>query len=286
MSLDSRWPVTARYALLPAASVLLVTLILLALVRWLAVEEDARRTQLRLQYRATVLANAIDDHLRGSVREMRLLARSPLMSGAVSAPKVRAELDLLLQQSPNYVWIGLIGLDGTVLAGTRGWLEGQSLAARPVFRQSRTGTWLGDVHPAVALAQLMKASGRDMEELIDIGEPVRDADGKVVAVLAAHLGVGWISCARARAASPPAGRCRRSACTWCRVPGHATSFPANWPPKGCLRRWARIAMRSRSMAATTSPQRRCCRSAARCPPCPGACWCCRSAARRWRLPPH
>jgi PAS domain S-box-containing protein len=206
MSLDSRWPVTARYALLPAASVLLVTLILLALVRWLAVEEDARRTQLRLQYRATVLANAIDDHLRGSVREMRLLARSPLMSGAVSAPKVRAELDLLLQQSPNYVWIGLIGLDGTVLAGTRGWLEGQSLAARPVFRQSRTGTWLGDVHPAVALAQLMKASGRDMEELIDIGEPVRDADGKVVAVLAAHLGVGWIDQLRARTGGESAGR--------------------------------------------------------------------------------
>ena len=206
MSLGTRWPVTARYALLPAASVLLVTLVLLGLARWLAVDDDARRTQLRLQYRAMVLANAIDDHLRGSVREMRMLARSPLMTGPVSPPKVRAELERLQAQSSHYIWIGLIGLDGTVLAATRGWLEGRSLAARPVFLQSRSATWLGDVHPAVALAQLMQASGREMEELIDIGEPVRDADGKVVAVLAAHLGVGWIDELRVRTGGEAAGR--------------------------------------------------------------------------------
>lgn len=206
MSLGSRWPVTVRYALLPAASVLLVTLVLLGLTRWLAVDEDAHRTQLRLQYRAMVLANAIDDHLRGSVREIRMLARSPLMTGTVSPQKVRAELEHLQSQSSQYVWIGLVGLDGTVLAGTRGWLEGRSLAARPVFLQSRSATWLGDVHPAVALAQLMQASGREMEELIDIGEPVRDADGKVVAVLAAHLGVGWIDQLRARTGGEATGR--------------------------------------------------------------------------------
>ena len=47
MSLRSRWPVTARYALLPAASVLLVTLLMLALARWLAVDEMSRRVMLR-----------------------------------------------------------------------------------------------------------------------------------------------------------------------------------------------------------------------------------------------
>lgn len=233
MSLRSRWSVTARYALLPAASVLLVTLLMLALARWLAVDEMSRRVMLRNEYRAAVLAGTIDDALRGSVREVRLLARSPLMTGAVAPQRVRAELEQLQAQSPVYVWLGLVGMDGTVIAGTRGWLEGQSIANRPVFLQSRSTTWLGDVHPPVALAPLMKASGRPAEELIDIGEPVRDADGKVVGVMAAHLGVGWIDRLRMSASGESEGRAVPSfQMRLVSGPGSRSVLPGGGPPDG------------------------------------------------------
>ncbi|MBL8359144.1 MAG: PAS domain S-box protein [Rubrivivax sp.] len=198
MSPAVRLPVTVRYALLPALAVALLTVLLLVFAQWLLVDELARRTLLRAQHRAATLALELDESLRGSVREVRTLARSPLLREA-NPERARAELEALRAQSSHYVWLGLVALDGTVIAGTRGWLEGRSIATRPVYLSARRQTWLGDVHPAVALAQLMQASGEAPQEMVDIGEPVRDADGRVVAVLAAHLGTTWIERLRAAA---------------------------------------------------------------------------------------
>lgn len=55
--------------------------------------------------------------------------------------------------------MGLAAPDGRVLAGTRGWLEGQSLSARPVFLQGRQGSFVGESHPAVLLEPLMAQVG-------------------------------------------------------------------------------------------------------------------------------
>lgn len=193
-----RLPVTVRYALLPALAVALLTVLLLLFAQWLLVDELARRTLLRAQHRAATLALELDESLRGSMREVRTLARSPLLRDGMPE-HARAELEALRSQSSHYVWLGLVALDGTVIAGTRGWLEGRSIAARPVFQNSRRQTWLGDVHPAVALAQPMQDSGESPQEMVDIGEPVRDAEGRVVGVLAAHLGTAWIDRLRAAA---------------------------------------------------------------------------------------
>lgn len=185
MSQASR--LTWRFALLPALIVAVLTSVMLAVEHRLLDRELTERGLQRVQQRADVLGLQLQSALRDSVNEVRLLARSPLMQPDTPPARVRAELDKLLAQSPKFVWIGLVNLDGQVLAGSRGWLEGRSIATRPVFIGGRSGM-VGDMHPSVALAPLI---GRT-QDLIDIGEPVRDDQGKLIAVLAAHLGLDWV----------------------------------------------------------------------------------------------
>lgn len=178
---------TWQFALLPALAVAVLTCVMLAVEHQLLDADLTERGLARTQQRADVLGLQLQAALRDAVNEVKLQARSPLMQPTVPAARVRAELDKLVAESPKFVWVGLVGLDGRVLAGSRGWLEGKSIATRPVFQQGLTGM-VGDVHAAVALAPLMDHP----QELIDVGEPVLNDDGKVVAVVTAHLGVNWV----------------------------------------------------------------------------------------------
>lgn len=196
MTAWTRLPLTARYALLPALAVVALTVVLLALAQWLVVDELSRRSVARAQTRAASLALHLESALQASVREIRMLARSPHVVVPQSPAAVRAELEFVRAQSPHVVWLGLVTPTGDVLAGTRGWLEGRSIAERPVYRESRAHTWVGDAHPAVALEPQMRAAGQPLRELIDIGEPVRDAQGRLAGVLAAHVGIEWVDQAR------------------------------------------------------------------------------------------
>ncbi len=192
MSTRAKRGLVTRYALLPALAVALLTAVLLIVGQRLVVDSLTQTALRRSLHRAATLALQLDDALRASVREVRLLARNPLLTQTGSTAQLRRELDFAKQQLPSCVWIGFVMPDGTVLAGTKGWLEGRSIATRPVFQHGLGGTWVGDVHAAVALAQLLHESGEKPQELIDIGEPVHDADGRLVGVLAVHLGVDWI----------------------------------------------------------------------------------------------
>ncbi|RTL44202.1 MAG: PAS domain S-box protein [Burkholderiales bacterium] len=178
---------TWRFALLPALAMAVLTSVMLAVEHQLLDADLSQRSLVRMQQRADVLGLQLQAALRDAVNQVRLQARSPLVQPNVPPARVRAELDKLIAESPKFVWIGLIAPDGRVLAGSKGWLEGQSIAARPVFRQGLRGM-VGDIHEAVALAPLLGHPA----ELIDIGEPVLDDDGKVVAVITAHLGLHWV----------------------------------------------------------------------------------------------
>ncbi|MFG6486731.1 PAS domain-containing protein [Roseateles sp. BYS78W] len=182
---------TWRFALLPALAAVALTAIMLGGGRRLLHEEITQRALARNQQHADLLAQQLQLSLRDAVGQVRLLARSPLLRPGASLPRVRAELDDLVERSPRFVWVGLVAPDGRVLAGSHGWLEGQSIAQRPVFRDGRDGM-LGDVHEAVALTPLLPLAPGSSPELIDIGEPVIDDNGNVVGVVTAHLGLSWV----------------------------------------------------------------------------------------------
>lgn len=183
---------TWRIALLPALLVAALTCVLLAFQQRLLGAELIERSLVRNQQRADVLGLQLQLALRDSVNQVRILARSPLLRPTASLEQARAELDHLVERSPRFVWVGLVRTDGQVIAGSRGWLEGQSIAQRPVFKRGEDGM-VGDLHRAVALAPLLAQLPGGATELIDIGEPVLNEAGKVVAVVTAHLGLGWVN---------------------------------------------------------------------------------------------
>jgi PAS domain S-box-containing protein len=182
---------TWRFALLPALAVVALTVVMLACGHRLLADELTRRALASNQQRADLLGLQLQLSLRDAVTQVKLLARSPLMQAGAPAPRQRAELDHVVQGSPRFVWIGLAAPDGQVRAASRGWLEGQSIAQRPVFELGRQGM-VGDMHEAVTLAPLLAQLRGGASELIDIGEPVRDEAGAVTGVLAAHLGLHWV----------------------------------------------------------------------------------------------
>lgn len=209
MTIERAPPLAARataspllLALLPALAVAVLTAVMNPLGLHLAEKEVADQALADLAQRARAVAADLDDTLRGLRSEVRLLARSPLLQPGQAPDVIRAELEQLRRGSEAYVWAGLVAPDGTVLAGTQSWLEGRSIASRPVFLGGLAASYVGDVHPSVALAALLEAGRSGPAEVLDLGEPVRDAQGRVVAVLAVHLGTAWVDHIRSRAAVP------------------------------------------------------------------------------------
>jgi len=78
-----------------------------------------------------------------------------------------------------------------VIAATDDVLVGQSIAARPVFRNGRQGLWTGDVHEAVMLATLAPHAPGEAVKFVDAAAPIRAADGSLRGVLALHMSWQW-----------------------------------------------------------------------------------------------
>ncbi len=185
---------TCRFALLPALAVVALTAVMLGAGYRLLSQEFLERALVRNQQRADVLGQQLQQSLHDAVDQTRLIARSPLLQPGSPLVRTRAELEHLVDRSPRFVWVGRVARDGQVLAGSRGWLEGQSLAQRAVFQlgQEKRGDRVGDLHRAVLLAPMLTTLPGGTSELIDIAEPVLNESGEVVAIVAAHLGLHWV----------------------------------------------------------------------------------------------
>lgn len=186
-----------RFVLLPAALVAVITALLLFMTQMLLVRHLERLATQGVAHDAHEVAQRLDVTLRGMQREVRLMARSRDLDLGRPAEALSAALEALTVSDPRFLWVGLAAPDGRVLAGTRGWLEGQSIATRPVFMQGRLGSFVGEPHKAVLLEPLLAQQGVPAQEMLDFAEPVHDAQGRLVAVLAAHTGTLWLDQVRA-----------------------------------------------------------------------------------------
>ncbi len=183
-----------RFTIVPALVMLLLVGLLYLAFGQLVTRELRAQSSLRIEQRVLLLADRLSAAVAVRINEVELLARSAALADPRDPRQVdamRAELEWLRAKGNAYVWIGVAALDGTVLAGTEHWLEGQSIAGRPVFEGGRSRVVFADFHPPVALRPWLGATGAD--DVADIGVPVRDAAGKVVAVMTAHLSTGWLA---------------------------------------------------------------------------------------------
>ncbi|HEU4621209.1 MAG TPA: cache domain-containing protein, partial [Burkholderiaceae bacterium] len=107
--------------------------------------------------------------------------------------KARSELDWFKTNNPEFAYIGVVDLaSARVLAATGGVFEGGDLTGRPVYDEGRKGLFLGDVHDAVRLAELLpRPSSGEPLRFLDVAAPINDEVGRTARVLVAHVGWQW-----------------------------------------------------------------------------------------------
>ncbi len=195
-----------RFVWVPAVAMALVVAALYLVVRWWVAGEIDAATRVRVEQRSLVLAGQLESSMEGLQLQLRQLSRRlslrPL-AGPGAADDLRADLEWLQARSQAFAWIGLAAPDGRVVAGTRRWLEGESLQARPVFANATQGPYLGEFHPALLLKPFLSGAGAEVPSLADLGLPLMDAQGRLRAVLVAHVSREWLLAQGERLVSQP-----------------------------------------------------------------------------------
>jgi len=137
-------------------------------------------------------ADKLDRGMYERYREVKLLAqRRDLGPGSSDPAGRRAVLDAVQQSYGFYDWIGMAGNDGRVQVAAGGLLEGVDVSQRPWFRDALKGINVGDVHEAQLLAKLLPRQQGEARRFVDIAFPYKDAEGRTLGVLGAHLSWKW-----------------------------------------------------------------------------------------------
>lgn len=184
--------VRARFSAAMGVLGLVFGLLLTGIIEW-RIERDLRASaQDSLNAIASSIAHRLNEDLANRHREVALMA--DLLNSKLLVPDaIGRVIDELKRRQPVYAWIGLADNGGTVLVATDALLQGHDVGARPWFKASLQGGFLGDPHEAKLLAPHIKP-GADGEppRLLDVAVPVQDAEQQVVGVLGAHLYWEWV----------------------------------------------------------------------------------------------
>ena len=190
-SLFTHFSLRSRFIVLIATLVFATTLLL----GWVASHESAEQIEANIGNAASEAAYQMIDKLDRSmdarIKEVKLLLGIQAFTNDTDTGLLREQLERL-QDNHNVVsWIGFTDPEGTVQAATEGILEGVSIAQRPVFIEGREALWVGDVHEAVMLAQLLPNPSGEELQFVDIATPVYDRNQTLQGVLAVHLSWQW-----------------------------------------------------------------------------------------------
>ncbi|MEW9109952.1 MAG: sensor domain-containing diguanylate cyclase [Cytobacillus gottheilii] len=105
------------------------------------------------------------------------------------------EIDQLLNQVkesfPAFSWIGLTNEAGEVVSSTDDILKEVDISERPVYQEALERPFIGDVHEAVLLAELLPNPTGEPMRFVDISMPITTDGGVFTGVLAAHLSWEW-----------------------------------------------------------------------------------------------
>ena len=171
---------------------IVLTLLLVGVVESAATRQVKNSIGYGLGEMASQTADKLDSGMYERFREVRLMVRRrDLVDAGASQDERRAILRDMQDTYGYYEWIGLAGLDGTVLAEARGLLEGKNVAKRPWFSNALKGNYVGDVHEAVLLAKLLPVQVGEPRRFVDVAFPYLDAQGKPAGVLGTHLSWQW-----------------------------------------------------------------------------------------------
>ena len=187
------------------ALILALAVALAGVLGELAKREITRLALANIEALSQQMARELSAGMDNFSRDTQVQAsRDVFRNAGTTQGEARAALEQFVAARPEYAYLALIdAASGKVLAATGGVFEGGSLVGRPVFEEGRKGAFVGDVHDAVRLAELLPrpASGEPLR-FLDAAAPVRDNSGKIVRVLAAHISWQWTESVRASVLGP------------------------------------------------------------------------------------
>lgn len=189
MSLSLR----SKVVILIITLIILLTTTLSFLTGWRASGDFKKKVGISLADTAYQMNSRLDQYMWGRTGEVRVLSETPIIRHRGQRGEMERLLNKVKESYPAFSWIGVTDLDGIVLAATDGILVGQSLAKRPVYMEGIKREFIGDVHDAVLLKNLLPNPSGEAMKFVDISLPIRDDNNKVIGVLAAHLSWAWAS---------------------------------------------------------------------------------------------
>lgn len=147
-----------------------------------------------LETLAFQLTDKIDRTLYDRYRTLQFGAGLPAIRGLndASPAERRRAIEAIRENSPDFVWIGLLDATGRVVAATRGQSEGMAMGDRPWFLQARERAYLSN--PREVPASARDAADEDTEgasRLFDLAMPIAGPNGQFGGVLAAQVRWSW-----------------------------------------------------------------------------------------------
>ena len=185
-------PIATRFTLTLVLAILINTASILYFAQHDADQELREEIGRYLAETALQFSDRLDKDMWTRSRELDVLRQVNAFHFADDIPEIQRAIDALSQAIPSFSWIGFTDPHGLVLASTGRILAGGSLAARPVYTQALDKPFVGDVHDAVLLAKLLPNPTGEAMKFVDLSSPVRDADGRFLGVLAAHISWNWV----------------------------------------------------------------------------------------------
>ncbi|NVK55854.1 MAG: diguanylate cyclase [Alteromonadaceae bacterium] len=143
--------------------------------------------------RSEHLAMQLDQNMAARVQEVLLLGSLYEADNQLSNNEIRAQLEQIQAQHSVASWIGLLDTQGTVRVATLGILEAVNISHRPVFQSGSQALWVGDVHDALLLSDLLPNPSGEPIKFVDVAAPLHASNGQLQGVLAMHLSWEWAS---------------------------------------------------------------------------------------------
>lgn len=144
---------------------------------------------------AMAAAELLGANLREREMEIVLLSQAPhFVRGDLSSPDLLASLERRRILRSEFAWLGVADVTGKVIQASDNLLVNESVAQRPWFIAGLKGVFTGDVHEALLLAKLLpNSSSTEPLRFIDFAAPIRNKEGQVIGVVAAHAHWNWVT---------------------------------------------------------------------------------------------
>lgn len=213
MKLFAAWPkprlrlgsIHARLGLVLGLLVLVVAVALALLLSKAAETQVVRQSGANLEVLSRQLARELSTGMDRFAQVVTTQTyRDRFRDPDATASSMREGVEEFVKTNGEFSYVAIV--DATtdlVLAANGGLFEGRSLAGRPVLEEGRRGLFVGDVHDAVRLAELMpKPANGEALRFLDVAAPIRDENGKVIRVFATHIAWQWTAQLRTNTFGP------------------------------------------------------------------------------------